>query len=423
MKTGEGAGTESRDEIRRILKDWLAKDGKGAPAAWDRAAAGGKSSVAASDDISAVRCPGEPLGRFDFDLAEFPLFRLDKHDRPGNRDPFVYTDTIKGENGRPVTRTWKTYPGPFGFGGSTTQVLLFDLFQLYVEQGARGSQIQFGTVRSLFRRHSDRNPSKRDYDRLRRDLDILRGYDFHCQNAFWDRSRKAYVDMNWRLFGAVFYFKPSPDDAEPELPFGFVEVSPVLQQIARTRGFFSLGFGRELFYRLKPLEQRLAIYLAKKFASQKLHRRFVEDLAKALPVETATESNSRKVLARAARGLLAANVPFLAGFRFEKSAGGKSLIVFERKQAPDQDRSTYRLAAEALTPEVFDCVERIVEAVGSADDRAWWTQCVKRLGRGAVDRGLGLLKEARQSQDIRNPGGLLTRLFQKIAQEYGVSLN
>ena len=423
MNKGKEPRTESRDEIRQILKEWLAREGKEVPDSWT---GDDGNRLPVSDNEAPDPPDGIPevsLGHYDFDLAEFPLFRLGKESHPGDREPFEYTDSIKGENGTPVTRTWKTYPGPFGFGGSTTQVLLFDLLQLYAEQGARGSQIQFGTLRSLFQRHSDRHPSKKDYDRLRRDMDVLRGYDFHCKNAFWDGTRKAYIDMNWRLFGAVFYFKPPPDDAEHELPFGFIEVSPVLQRIAKTRGFFSLGFSRQLFYRLKPLEQRLAVYLAKKFVSQKLHRRFVDDLARALPIETANESNTRKVLARTTRGLLASGVPFLAGFRFEKSATGKWLIVFDRKRVPEQDRRLYRTAAESLSPDVFDHVERIIEAVGSGDDRVWWTQCVKRLGRGAVDRGLGLLKEARQTQDIRNPGGLLTRLFQKFALEYGVLLH
>jgi len=48
---------------------------------------------------------------------------------------------------------------------------------------------------------------------------------------------------------------------------------------------------------------------------------------------------------------------------------------------------------------------------------------VKRLGTGAVDRGLGLLKEARQYQEIKNPGGMLTWFFQKTARQYGISLN
>ena len=423
MGEGRGNGAESREEIRRILAEWLAGEGKEPPSTWDRFDSEDDAPVGPeNDDAPDPRHVWEePHGRWDLDLAEFPLFRFDKLGRTDDRAPLVYTDAIRGGDGQPVTRTWKTYPGPFGFGGSTTQLLLFDLLQLYAEQGAQGSQIQFGTLRSLFRRHSDRNPSKKDYDRLRRDMDVLRGYDFQCTNAFWDRTRRAYVDMNWRLFGSVFYFKPSPTDADQELPFGFIEVSPVLQQVARTRGFFSLGFGRRLFYRLKPLEQRLAVYLAKKFASQKLHRRFVADLARALPVETANESNARKVLARAARGLLTAGVPFLSGFHFETSAVGKSLVVFERGERPADDRRIYR-AAEELAPEVFELVERIVESLGAGDDRVWWTQCVKRLGRGAVDRALGLLKEARQTQTIRNPGGLLTRLFQNIATEYGVSI-
>jgi hypothetical protein len=302
-------------------------------------------------------------------------------------------------------------------------VLLFDLFQLYIEQGARGSQIQFGTLRSLFQRHTKRHPSKKDYLRMERDMDILRGYDFHCQNAFWDRKRQAYVSMKWRLFGAVFYFKSSPDDIEQELPFGFIEASPMLQHIAKTRGFFSLGFKRPLFYQLKPLEQRLAIYLAKKFVSQKLHQRFVEDLAKALPVEAANESNAKKSLTRAARGLLQAGIPFLKAFRFDKATDGRALIAFERDQIPKQDTATYRQAASELSPELGELVQRIIEAVGTSNDRAWWTQCAKRLGRGAVDRALGHLKEAQQTQTIRSRGAFLTSFFQKIAREYGVSLN
>ena len=87
---------------------------------------------------------------------------------------------------------------------------------------------------------------------------------------------------------------PTPDDADHELPFGFIEVSPVLQQIAKSRGFFSIGFRNELFYALKPMEKRLAVYLAKKFVSQKLHRRFAADLVRALPIETATELDAQK---------------------------------------------------------------------------------------------------------------------------------
>jgi hypothetical protein len=168
-----------------------------------------------------------PPGRYDFDLSEFPLFRfyrpsLNKHDP---RIPLVYTDTISGKDGQPVPRRWQLYAGAFGFGGSSAHALLFDLFQIWAEHGFRGTHIQFGTLRSLYQRRGDRHPSARDYTRLRHDIEVLRGYDFHCTNAFWDKERQRYVDMNWRLFGAVFYFKEKPDNRQLVLPFGFIEVS------------------------------------------------------------------------------------------------------------------------------------------------------------------------------------------------------
>jgi hypothetical protein len=48
---------------------------------------------------------------------------------------------------------------------------------------------------------------------------------------------------------------------------------------------------------------------------------------------------------------------------------------------------------------------------------------VKRLGPGAVDRALGQLKDARQLSSVRNPGGLLTKIFKDIATEAGIALH
>jgi hypothetical protein len=363
-------------------------------------------------------------GHYDFDLAEFPLFRLNKlASAKSGRDPIRYADTITGRDGRPVQRQWTVHPGAFGFGGQSTQVLLFDLLQLYAEQGARGTQIQFGTLRSLFLRRGERNPSGRDYDRLRRDFDILRGYDIHCVNAFWDSRRQAYVDMNWRLFESVFYFRPTAGPDADGQPFGFVEVSSVLRTVARTRGFFHLGFDRRRFYALKPLEQRLAVYLAKQFTSQKLHRRFVGDLARVLPIEAGRERDVNKLLSAAANGLLAKSLPTLAAFRLTRANSGGWLAEFNRGVKPAATYTRPRHAVRAFTPAVADLVARIGEAVGSADDDLWWARCAERLGPGAVDRGLGLLKEARRSGRVSNPGGLLTKFFKDIADEGGIALS
>ena len=69
---------------------------------------------------------------------------------------------------------------------------------------------------------------------MERDLDILRGLDFHCENAFWDNERQAYVSMKWRLFDNVVFFKEKAKSFQVELPFGFIEANSVLQAIAKS---------------------------------------------------------------------------------------------------------------------------------------------------------------------------------------------
>src|SRR5262249_2958649 len=75
-------------------------------------------------------------GVFDFDLAEFPLFRYEHGVRARRRfEPLVYRDVITARDGSRVCREWRAIPGAAGVGGPSTQSLLFDLIQLYAEQG------------------------------------------------------------------------------------------------------------------------------------------------------------------------------------------------------------------------------------------------------------------------------------------------
>ena len=91
----------------------------------------------------------------------------------------------------------------------------------------------------------------------------------------------------WRLFTGWYDAKRvCAGDSQEELPFGFVELSETFAKIAQERGFFVTGFGNEFFHRLRPVEQRLALYLSKMFVSQELHRRREADLYNALPIES-----------------------------------------------------------------------------------------------------------------------------------------
>jgi len=407
---------QARERATDILEKWRARGKE------DHTAIAEEQDHDQQDDFLPLNLP---LDRYDFDLAEFPLFRFYKNRlATREREPLVYTDTITGRDGEQVVREWKVYPSVFGFGGSSTQTLLYDLLQLYIEQGARERYIYFGTLRALFQRQGNRNPSRRDYERMRRDIDILRSCDFQGKNAFWDGKRRAYIDMHWRLFGTVCYAKEEPYGIVGELPSGALEVSDVLQQVARTRGFFALGFTSQFFRDLKPLEKRLALYLAKKFLSQKLHRRFVDDLAKALPIEAAQPFHVRMILKETAHGLLDKHFPLLASFALEQSPrDSRWLAAFHRKARPKFDAPLPRAAARALAPNLAFLVDRIVEATGDAKSRAWWEQCAQTLGHGGVDRALGQLRGACETQHVKRRGALLTKIFQDLACERGVTIH
>jgi hypothetical protein len=371
----------------------------------------------------AITLTTAPTGRYDFDLAEFPFFHFDKNPAQPLKDPITYTDTITGKDGQPVIRQWKVYPSAaYGFGGPTTQLVLYDLLQLYIGQGCKGNQIQFGTLYNLLQRRGIRSPSTRDYQRLRRDIEILCSCRFHCKNAFWDRERQSYVDMNWQLFNSVFYFKATPDSLQSEMPFGFIEVSSVLQQIARTRGFFTLGFPAPFFYKLKPLEQRLSIYLAKKFMSQSLHQRFVEDLAKALPIDAKRPDNVRAILKNAAAGLIEKQVPFLAGFELRKSSReGKWVAAFHRRCVPAV--SSYPTEElKNLSMPTSQLVQRLSEVSGQPEDWRWWRKCAEQLGSAGVESAIGQFEETCRLRRVENPGAMLTKILKDVATQMGRSI-
>ena len=362
------------------------------------------------------------FGRYDFDLAEFPLFRFYKNQLQHHdiRKPLVYSDTIRGKSGEVVERQWEVSAGRFGFGGASTHVLLYDLLQLYVEQGLDSDYIRFGTINALFMRRGDRNPSKSDYNRMIRDFKILEGYQFDCKNAFWHSNKKAYVDMSWRLFDNVCFFKAKHDSNQMQLPFGFVKVNEVLKGIAQGRGFFALGFDNRLFYQLKPLEQRLAIHLAKRFRSQDTYMRYVDDLAHALPIEAKRADNVRAILERAGTGLLEKGLPILDSFKIEKSEkNGEWLAYFFRKDIP---KDTIIVRRNSFDPNIEALVEELIEASGEAQHRNWWLQCARSLGRDGVFRALGQFKEKSLLEDLRNKGAMLTAICKDIADQYKVEI-
>ena len=370
--------------------------------------------------------------RFDHGLAEFPAFRFGKR-RRSSTDLITFTDRIRGPSGEPVERHWTVYPSSkWGYGGSTTQALLFDLHQLWKEQGFRGARIHFGTLRRLYQlQHPGKNPAPLDYQRLRRDLDILCGYEFDCERSFWDPVSGTYGTIRgWHIFTG--WYEPRPlrgDTRQGEFPFGFIEVSDTFAKIAEKRGFFVTGFDSAFFHQLRPTEQRLALYLSKMFASQQLHRRFEDDIFAALPIEAGAPSKNRQTLRRAVAGLCEKGYPHLGDFTLQPSrSSGRWVATFRRKGKVEQDRPVRPPSLEGLDPEARALVEEIVEETNDSGSVSMWVVAVKRLGPDAVRFALAdLCAEQRQRGAagralIKNPGAWLVTKLMVMAKERGITI-
>ena len=319
-----------------------------------------------------------------------PPFRFGKR-RRGPDDLIRFTDTITAPDSdsdeEPLPRAWTVYPSAkWGYGGATTQALLFDLHQIWKTQGFRGMRIYFGTLRSLYQlQHPGKNPSTLDYTRLRRDLDILCGYEFDCVNAFWDPVSRTYGDMrSWHLFtGWYEATRARASDPQEELPFGFVELSETFAKIAQERGFFVTGFDSAFFHSLRPVEQRLVLYLSKMFVSQELHRRHEAELYEALPIEAARVTKRRQTLRDAVQGIVQKGYSNLASFSLKGAARTDGMVAtFRRGEKVEQDQPVRGPTLERLPETVRLLVEDVVAETGDPDSVPMWTRAVPRPGGG-----------------------------------------
>jgi len=87
------------------------------------------------------RNPALVRSKYEMNLAEFPFAVLSKN-RPVKLEVIEYEDTIKGKNGTPVPRLWRLKPSiEYGFGSTELTSVLFELFQIWKEQGFKTRRI------------------------------------------------------------------------------------------------------------------------------------------------------------------------------------------------------------------------------------------------------------------------------------------
>jgi hypothetical protein len=308
-------------------------------------------------------------------LAEFPIAILSKR-KPKDLTVIEYEDTIVGKNGEIVPRHWTLIPSlRHGFGSPALTSLIFELFQIWKEQGFSSPKIQFGSIYNLVKRTGLKPTDNRAYERIRTDLEVLVEISVVAKNAFWDNEKGAYVSRTFHLFEHVDFYQRTPNGtAQAILPFSYIKASETMWHSVESNALITLrGINRELFHSLTPTEQKLALYLGKVLYKKNEYRRDVETLSRQIPIYTSTYKDTKKILSRRCDGLIKKQFPYLTSYHYEPTARkGRDNIVFTRTPSfqtaePNTDEQEEARAKQAYL------VEEILNVTRDEHSRNFYT--------------------------------------------------
>lgn len=89
---------------------------------------------------------------FEMNLAEFPLTRLSTC-QSDDLQAIAYQDRITGKNGEVVERSWTVTPSAtHGFGSPRLLSTLFEVFQIWREDGFTSRRIPINSLYNLVQR-------------------------------------------------------------------------------------------------------------------------------------------------------------------------------------------------------------------------------------------------------------------------------
>jgi hypothetical protein len=368
--------------------------------------------------------------KYELTLAEFPTFPIAKTKQEALK-PRLFEDTITGKDGEPIKRRWAFIPhGELGFGTPSTHSTLFELLQIWKEEGFTSQYIQFGSVFHLLKRMGKATGNSQ-YKQIVKDLEILVGITIKAKNAFWDNELKAYVDSTFHLFDSVSLYKEGPT-GQASLPFAFIKASDYLfNNSILKNSLLSLPFDSKFFHGLTPVEQRLSLYLSKVFRSQAVNKRELLEFANQIPLGVKEPKLIKQRLKIACAGLMGKGFSLLASFDFERSADRKtSMVIFRRKGQPPKlkwvspEKKQKGLLPAANAPEDLEYLtETIMKFCGDQKSMNFYKKVARTVPRNIIFRALS---EAKVSYDMsetkKSKAAHFTYLIRKYAQEQGIKI-
>jgi len=367
---------------------------------------------------------------YDFDMAEFPWAVFERSGRPKAGEPIVYEDTIKNPGtGEEIPRRFETYPCPeHGHATHSTFELAYLLIQLYIADDLYTDRVMFGSLSNLARMRGLQVTGP-NLKKIRRDLEILAGMKIKSYNAYWDSDLKAYDNnMGWRFFGSPHFLMPTSkfDERQEELNLAYIQVSDEFKKIASTRGLFGLGFSQELFFSLSPMEQRLAVFLSRRFKFQSFVKHRVDRVCAAIPINAKQSGQRRDKLRKITEGLLEKDFPLLSEYTIEKKRG-EWTAEFKRKKKPSPQKPFWNPKDFLSMNSEEEClVDDIVKLTGDEGSKKWYLFCLRQLKHPQhIYNAMSIFKETyvHGDQEIKGTkGAVMTGILQRIGDEVGVNL-
>lgn len=357
--------------------------------------------------------------KFDRHLAENALFAMSGQGKDVKEIVHRTTATI---DGRVVPQLWKVTPNAVsGFGSQTILGTFYELIQIWVEQGTESRQIEFGTIYNLLKRKGSRQFSKKDYDRIKRDLDALVGLVIDSENIFWDADNNELIGvLKFHLFDSVFYFKEQPGKP-PTLPMGYIRLSEEFFSIG-PGNLFTLDFGRQFFHSLKPSEQIMALHLGKMLKRYSTYRCDLLKFANQVGINVAHRRNIRQRIKLIVDGLQEKGFDLVKSYRFEKNGQNGEHVVFLSTREPRRQAALGKGRGEKPPDEVERLVSYMLDVLEDEQSERYYRKVAARLPAREIERMLGEAKLAYNERRTANKGRLFVHLVKDYAQANGLEL-
>jgi hypothetical protein len=231
------------------------------------------------------------------------------------------------------------------------------------------------------------------------------------------------VDKDFNLFNEITSYKDNPNSKHKET---ILEASTTLFKSVVGNNLFVTDIQSEEFHKLPHLAQRLAIYLAKVFKFQSVHKRSVLEFAQQLPIHGKLYKHKKQTLRRTCDAIIKAPIGLLEAYDFEeitKRPKNEYIVLFSArkklgtslKSKPHSQFPKEDFQIDALVREILDvCQDR--------HSTGFYRKVAYYMPIEDIQIALSEIKDLRLSTPDVKAGAFFTNRIKTFAEQRGISV-